>query len=42
MVAYATYAAKAGDRITITYTRDGSSYITSGYTVQSGDIQNVW
>lgn len=42
MVAYATYAAKAGDRITITYTRDGSSYTTSGYTVQSGDIQNVW
>ena len=42
MVAYATYAAKAGDRITITYTRDGNSYTTSGYTVQSGDIQNVW
>ena len=41
MIAYATYAAKAGDSVTVTYTRGGASSTTSAHTVQAGEIRSV-
>ena len=41
MIAYATYAAKVGDSVTVTYTRGGTSSTTSAHTVQAGDIKSV-